>query len=75
MPAETFGLKNRGIIREGMYADIVVFDINDIKDRATFEEPYQSPLGIEHVIVNGVPVIRNGKFAGSFPGRVLRCSD
>jgi N-acyl-D-amino-acid deacylase len=58
-----------------MYADIVIFDLNNIMDRATFEDPYQSSSGIQHVLVNGVPVIRKGEFAGNFPGRVLRRSD
>jgi N-acyl-D-amino-acid deacylase len=71
LPASTFGLKNRGGIREGMYADIVVFDPKSIMDRATFDDPYQRPSGIQHVFVNGVPVIRAGEFAGNFPGRTL----
>ena len=75
LPAETFSLKKRGNIREGMYADIVIFDLNDIMDRATFESPYQRSSGIQHVLVNGVPVIRKGEFAGNFPGRVLRRPD
>jgi N-acyl-D-amino-acid deacylase len=75
LPAETFSLKKRGCIREGMYADIVIFDLNNIMDRATFEDPYQSSSGIQYVLVNGVPVIRKGEFAGNFPGRVLRRSD
>lgn len=74
LPAGTFGLKNRGGLREGMYADIVIFDPKTIMDRATFDDPYQRSSGIEHVLVNGVPVIRGGVFAGNFPGRVLRKS-
>jgi len=72
LPAETFGLKKRGSIREGMYADIVIFDPKTIMDRATFENPFQRSSGIQHVLVNGVPVIREGEFAGNFPGRVLK---
>jgi len=75
LPAETFSLKKRGNIREGMYADIVVFDLNNIMDRATFDDPFQSSFGIQQVLVNGVPVIRNGEFADNFPGRILRSSD
>jgi N-acyl-D-amino-acid deacylase len=71
LPAATFGLKNRGLLREKMYADIVIFDPKTIRDRATFEDPYQRPSGIEHVFVNGVSVIRGGVFAGNFPGRIL----
>jgi N-acyl-D-amino-acid deacylase len=72
LPARTFCLKKRGGLSEGMYADIVVFDPKTIMDRATFDDPYQRSLGIQHVLVNGVPVIREGAFAGNFPGRVLR---
>lgn len=75
LPVETFSLKKRGCIREGMYADIVIFDLNIIMDRATFDGPFQSSSGIQHVLVNGVPVITKGEFAGNFPGRVLRSSD
>lgn len=72
LPAETFSLKKRGCIKEHMYADIVIFDLNNIMDRATFDNPYQRSSGIQHVLVNGVPVIKDGEFAGNFPGRVLR---
>jgi N-acyl-D-amino-acid deacylase len=75
LPAETFRLKKRGLIMEGMYADIVLFDPKTIIDRATFDDPYQRSSGIHHVIVNGIPVIRGGDFTGNFPGRVLRSSD
>jgi N-acyl-D-amino-acid deacylase len=74
LPAETFRLKKRGSIKEGMYADIVIFDPESIIDRATFDNPYQRSSGIFHVFVNGVPVIREGKFAGNFPGRILKKS-
>lgn len=72
LAAETFRLKKRGLIRDGMYADIVIFDPAAIKDPATFENPWQRAQGIEYVLVNGVPVISKGKFSGEFPGRVLR---
>ncbi|RPI36639.1 MAG: D-aminoacylase, partial [Nitrospiraceae bacterium] len=75
LPAETFGLTKRGSIKEGMFADIVLFDPKAIIDRATFDNPYQRSSGIHHVIVNGVPVIRKGEFTGNFPGRVLKSSD
>jgi N-acyl-D-amino-acid deacylase len=55
-----------------MYADLVLFDPKTIMDRATFDDPYQRPSGIPHVLVNGTPVIREGGFAGNFPGRILR---
>ena len=75
LPAGIFGLKKRGSIKKGMYADIVVFDPETIIDRATFDNPYQRSSGIQHVLVNGVSVIKDGEFAGNFPGRVLRRSD
>jgi len=71
LPAQTFHLKNRGRIREGMFADIVVFDPTTIRDRATFDNPYQRSSGIHYVLVNGVPVIKDDDFTGNFPGRVL----
>ncbi|MEW6409643.1 MAG: D-aminoacylase, partial [Nitrospirota bacterium] len=64
MPALRFGLKKRGFIRKGYYADIVVFDINTIKDRATFDNPFQYPDGIVHVFVNGKAVVLDGKLTG-----------
>jgi len=75
LPARTFRLKNRGSIKEGMYADLVIFDPNEITDRATFENPFQRSSGIFHVFVNGVPVIRDERFSGNFPGRILISSD
>ena len=75
LPAQTFGLRKRGFIKEGMFADIVVFDPKTIMDRATFDDPFQRPSGIGHVLVNGVPVVTEGKFCGAFPGRVLRRAD
>jgi len=57
LPAETFGLKARGCIREGYMADLVIFDDQRIKDRATFEEPFLKPEGIHYVLVNGSPVV------------------
>jgi N-acyl-D-amino-acid deacylase len=72
LPAETFGLRGRGLLREGFFADITVFDPARIKDRATFEEPFQAPEGIYYVIVNGVPVLSEGKLTGMRPGMVLR---
>jgi len=74
LPAETFRLKKRGSIKGGMYADIVIFDPESIIDRATFDNPYQRSSGMHHVFVNGVPVIREGKFTNNFPGRILKSS-
>lgn len=71
-PAQRLGLKDRGLIREGLAADLVVFDPDTVIDRATFEQPQQYPDGIPYVIVNGTPVVWGGKNTGARPGRVLR---
>ncbi len=75
-PAERFGLSNRGAVAEGKFADLVIFDAGQIADRATYEAPHQYSVGVEHVLVNGVPIIRDGKpVAGigtPLPGRYLR---
>jgi N-acyl-D-amino-acid deacylase len=65
-------LHDRGILREGMAADIVVFDPDTVIDRATFEAPHQFPIGISDVIVNGVAVLRNGQMTTARPGRTIR---
>ena len=72
MPARRLGLRDRGVIREGARADLVVFDARRVIDVATFEDPHRYPSGIEHVIVNGRLVIKDGEHTGSLPGRVLR---
>lgn len=80
-PAQKLGLRDRGLLREGMWADIVIFDANTIKDRATSRFPYKFPLenyphkypkGIVYVIVNGEIVIEKGKHKSVLPGKVLR---
>ncbi|MFW9983086.1 MAG: amidohydrolase family protein [Candidatus Thorarchaeota archaeon] len=71
-PAETLRLENRGLIREGYWADVVVFDPQTIRDKATFLNPHQFPVGINHVIVNGELVVTNGNQIDAFPGMVLR---
>jgi N-acyl-D-amino-acid deacylase len=70
--AEKLGLADRGLLREGMKADITVFDPVRVVDRATFTDPHQYPEGIEFVVVNGVPVLENGQHLGAKPGRILR---
>ncbi len=65
-------IQDRGLLREGMYADIVIFDPDTIEDRATFDEPHQLSVGIHHVLVNGVPVLRDGVHTDALPGRALR---
>jgi N-acyl-D-amino-acid deacylase len=65
-------LRDRGLLREGMFADVVVFDPATIIDRATFEQPHQLSIGVRHVFVNGVEVVRDGVHTNATPGRVLR---
>lgn len=72
LPADTFGLKGRGRIAEGLYADIVVFDEERVVDTATFDDPYRKPEGIYYVLVNGSPAVWEGSFTGIMAGRVLR---
>lgn len=72
LPASTFRLRERGLVREGHWADIVVFDPDKVRDNATFKEPHQYATGFDHVFVNGVEVIANDKHTEARPGRVLR---
>lgn len=65
-------LRDRGLLREGMYADVVVFDPVTIADLATFEKPHQLSVGVKHVFVNGVAVVSDGKHTGAKPGRIVR---
>jgi len=71
-PAERFRLADRGRIASGLAADIVIFDLDTVAARSTWAAPVQSPVGVEWVFVNGVPVIGEGNATGQFPGRVLR---
>lgn len=71
LPAARAGLVERGVLRTGFYADITVFDPETVCDRATFEDPKRLATGIRHVIVNGVPVLRDGEATGARPGRGL----
>lgn len=70
--ADRLGLRRRGLLRQGMLADVVVFDPHTIIDHATFDEPHQLSEGVSHVWVNGVQVVRNGSHTGATPGRVVR---
>jgi N-acyl-D-amino-acid deacylase len=72
LPAARLGLADRGVIRPGVKADIVVFSREGIRDLATYEEPHRYATGISHVLVNGRAVIKDGEHTGSLPGRVLR---
>ena len=71
-PADNLGISGRGRLREDFYADITIFDPATIRDHATFDKPHQYATGVEHVIVNGVPVIKNGEHTGAKPGRFVR---
>ena len=71
-PAQRLGLRDRGLMREGFVADLVVFDPDTVIDMATFEQPQQYPGGIPYVIVAGTPIVWEGKNTGARPGRVLR---
>ncbi len=71
-PAANLGLDHRGLLREGMFADVVVFDPRTIADHATFEKPHQYATGMKHVFVNGVQVLKDGEHTNAKPGRALR---
>jgi N-acyl-D-amino-acid deacylase len=72
LPAQSLGLFDRGLVREGMWGDLVIFDKDRITDTATFEYPYQYPVGIEYVMVNGELVIEKGEHTGTTPGKVIK---
>jgi N-acyl-D-amino-acid deacylase len=72
LPAQRMRLTDRGVLKSGMWADVVVFDPNTIRDLATFDKPNQLSEGMEYVLVNGVLVIDGGKMTGALPGKVLR---
>jgi N-acyl-D-aspartate/D-glutamate deacylase len=71
LPAQRLRLTDRGVLKAGMWADLVIFDPATIRDLATFENPNQLSQGMEYVLVNGVPVIDQGKQTGALPGKVL----
>ena len=71
-PAERMRLKDRGLLRQGQWADITVFDLEKLDDVADWAAPTASPVGIEYVLVNGVPVLERGRLTGARPGRVVR---
>jgi N-acyl-D-amino-acid deacylase len=72
LPAARMRLSDRGVLKQGMWADLVIFDPEQIRDLATFEQPNQLSVGMEYVLVNGVPVIAAGKATNALPGKVLR---
>jgi N-acyl-D-aspartate/D-glutamate deacylase len=71
LPAQRMRLNDRGVLKTALWADLVIFDPNEIRDVATFEQPNQLSVGMDYVLVNGVPVISNGKMTGTLPGKVL----
>lgn len=72
LPADKLSLRHRGYLRDGYFADVLVFDPQTINDRATFESPHQYSTGMRHVFVNGIQVIDDGEHTGATPGRVVR---
>ena len=74
LPAQRMRLADRGVLKAGMWADVVIFDPASVRDMADFENPNQLSQGMEFVLVNGVPVIEQGKMTGALPGKVLRGS-
>ena len=72
LPAQKFQLKDRGLLKEGMAADIVVFDENEVADKATFEKPHQFSAGFKYVLVNGQVVIEESKHNGTKSGISLK---
>jgi N-acyl-D-amino-acid deacylase len=71
MNADKIGIKDRGRLREGFWADIAIFDAQRVIDRATFENPHQYPAGIRYVIVNGAVTVDNERHTGALAGRVI----
>ena len=72
LPARHLGIKDRGLIKEGMYADIVIFNPETVNDNSTFSNPHQYPSGIEYVITNGAVTVDKGNHTGQLAGRILR---
>jgi N-acyl-D-amino-acid deacylase len=71
MPAAHFGLRDRGLVREGFAADLVVIDLERLEDGSTLADPVNYVRGVDHVLVNGVPVVSEGEHTGARPGRHL----
>jgi N-acyl-D-amino-acid deacylase len=72
MPAQNIGARDRGMLKVGYYADVVVFDPDTVTDHATFEKPHQYATGVDHVVINGVQVLKDGEHTGATPGRAVR---
>jgi N-acyl-D-amino-acid deacylase len=71
LPAANLKIKNRGMLKPGYYADVVIFDPAKIQDHATYEKPHQYSTGMVHVFVNGVQVLKDGEHTGAMPGQVV----
>jgi N-acyl-D-aspartate/D-glutamate deacylase len=71
MPASRLGLQDRGILREGLKADITVFNPDTVRDLSTYENPHQYPNGIRYVIINGALTVENNKHTGALNGEIL----
>ena len=72
LPAQNLKLRERGMLRPGYFADVVVFDPAQVQDYATPQDPHRYASGMQHVFVNGVQVLRDGEHTGALPGRVVR---
>jgi N-acyl-D-amino-acid deacylase len=72
LPADTFGLAARGRLEDGAFADVAVFDLEDVRDNASFGDPHRYATGTRHVLVNGVPVVRDHQLTHALPGRALK---
>jgi dihydroorotase/N-acyl-D-amino-acid deacylase len=72
VPAQRLGLRDRGVLRKGMQADVIVFDPSRIGDRATYDSPHHYSEGIDYVIVNGQVVLENNQLTGKLAGRILK---
>jgi len=75
LPAQKLGLRDRGMIREGVWADVVIFDPKRVVDEGTYEDAHRYPKGVEYVLVNGEVVVEKGEHTGALPGKVLRISN
>jgi N-acyl-D-amino-acid deacylase len=72
LPATVFGMKDRGVIRDGAFADLAIFDLARVRDRATYTDPHQLAEGMDYVLVNGIVTVSEGRFTLALPGKVLR---
>jgi N-acyl-D-aspartate/D-glutamate deacylase len=72
LPAEILGIEDRGMLKPGMFADVAVFDPETIAGKAEFDDPFHYSVGMKHVFVNGVAVVRDGQYTSATPGKALR---